>query len=63
MDLNELYFEHQMLLMKAQRSPSSTGRRQYEITASGVAGRIGGVQRLLGAAAAPEWQARASAPN
>ena len=60
MDLNQLYFDHQILLMKAQRASSSTARAGFEATASAVACRIGRVQHLLGAPAAPVWQALAS---
>jgi hypothetical protein len=59
-DLNQLYFDHQILLMQAQRAPSSTARRGFEATASVVACRIGQVQHVLGASAAPLWQALAA---
>jgi len=68
-DLNQLYFDHQILLMKAYRAPSPSGRHGFEAAASCVAGRIGSLQGALGAAAAPAWRAlaaidrcRASAP-
>ena len=60
MDLNQLYFDHQLLLIGAQRTPSPRLRREREITASHVAGRIGCMQRAVGASAAPAWEALAS---
>jgi hypothetical protein len=59
-DLNQLYFDHQILLMKAHKAPSPGGRRGFEAAASCVAGRIGSVQGTLGAAAAPAWRALAA---
>jgi hypothetical protein len=50
-----------VLLMKAQRSPPWSRRRGYEFKACRVAACIGSVQDVLGAAAAPEWQAHAVA--
>ncbi|MFC4255709.1 hypothetical protein GRI97_17505 [Altererythrobacter xixiisoli] len=62
MDLNSLYFDHQLLLIRARRAASVGIRRQYEVEASYIAGRIGGMQRKLGAAAALTWE-RLSAVN
>jgi hypothetical protein len=59
MDLNQLYFDHQLLLMKARRAQSGEARRAHEIGASHIAGRIGCMQRSLGAACAPVWEALA----
>ena len=59
MDLNQLYFDHQLLLMKARRSVSGESRRALEIGASHIAGRIGCIQRGLGAGCAPAWEALA----
>ena len=59
MDLNQLYFDHQILLLKAQHAFSRARRRGLRIEASGLAGHIGRTQRLLGAGAAPQWQALA----
>lgn len=56
MDLNQLYFDHQLLLIKALRSDSAGARHEHEVGASHVAGRIGCMQRSLGAAAAPVWE-------
>jgi hypothetical protein len=55
-DLNRLYFDHQLLLMKAQDAPSSVRQLEFRIEASDIAGRISRSQRCLGAAAAPQWQ-------
>jgi hypothetical protein len=55
-DLNRLYFDHQLLLMKAQDAPSSARRLEFRIEASDVAERISRSQRHLGATAAPQWQ-------
>ena len=57
MDLNQLYFDHQLLLMKAKRALSCEVRRAHETGASRVAGRIGRMQHALGAACAPAWEA------
>ena len=55
MDLNQLYTEHQALLMKADRAANDDGRLVFEVAASHVAGRIGCMQRALGAAGARGW--------
>ena len=59
MDLNQLYSDHQLLLMKARRTLSAEARRAHEAGASLIAGRIGGMQRALGAAGAAAWEAMA----
>jgi hypothetical protein len=59
-DLNQLYFDHQLLLMKAKRTPSAETRRAHETGASLIAGRIGCVQRALGASGAQAWEAVAA---
>lgn len=60
MDLNKLYSEHQVLLMKAERAVTDGGRRVLEVAASHLAGRIGCIQRGLGAAGAHGWDALAA---
>lgn len=60
MDLNQLYFDHQVLLMQAERSGSYYSKQEHVIGASLVAGRIGCMQRALGATAAPVWEALAA---
>ena len=57
MDLNRLYFDHQLLLMKAERTPWSGA---HAIGASHLAGRIGCILRALGAGGAPAWEALAA---
>ena len=59
MDLNQLYADHQLLLIKTGQAPSSEARRRHEIGASLVAGRIGCIQRAVGAAGAPAWETMA----
>ena len=60
MDLNQLYFDHQLQLMEAERA-GTVGRRQaHEVAASHIAYRIGGMQRALGAPAARSWDALAA---
>lgn len=59
MDLNQLYFDHQLLLMKAKGTFSAEVRRAHEAHASLIAGRIGCMQRALGAPGAPSWEAMA----
>lgn len=60
MDLNQLYFDHQILLMKAGRAVSAQLRHEHEVSASHIAGRIGCMQRSMGAASAPAWDALAT---
>ena len=59
MDFNQLYSDHQALLMKADRAANDDGRLVFEIAASHVAGRIGCMQRALGASGAQGWDALA----
>ena len=56
MDLNRLYFDHQLSLMRASRSPTCDDRRTHASRALRIAGRIGSAQRALGAAAALSWE-------
>jgi len=60
MDLNRLYFDHQLLLITADAATSRSRRNEYEIDASLVAARIGCVQRRLGAPAANSWEVLAA---
>ena len=60
MDLNQLYSEHQFLLMKAGRAGSVVRRRAHEVAASHIAGRIGCMQRALGASGARGWDVLAA---
>ena len=60
MDLNRLYSDHQILLMQADRAPSEGLRRMHSVAASHLAGRIGCMQRTLGATAASAWETLAA---
>jgi len=60
LDLNQPYFDHQLLLISAGRASSRNARHECEVGASRVAGRIGCMQRALGAGAAPSWEALAT---
>jgi hypothetical protein len=60
MDLNRLYFDHQMQLIEAERASSESLHRMHTVAASALAGRIAGIQRALGAAAAPAWETLSS---
>jgi hypothetical protein len=52
-DLNHFYYHHQLLQIRAERTASGVTQRDCEVSASHLAGRIG-MQRSLGAGAAPE---------
>ena len=56
MDFNRLYSDHQRLLIEAGRAPSEALRHEHEVAATHVAGRIGCMQRALGAGAAAAWE-------
>ena len=60
MDLNKLYFEHQIALMRACTAGSGEVRRDLQFDASLIAGRIGCMQRSLGAGAARSWETLAA---
>ena len=55
MDLNQLYFDHQLLLMQAERAASPELRCSHRQGAALIAGRIGCMQRAMGAGAASSW--------
>ena len=56
MDLNQLYFDHQRSSMDAAQAYTHALRRDGELGASLIAGRIGCMQRTLGADAASGWE-------
>jgi hypothetical protein len=60
MDMNQLYFDHQLLRMQADRAPSPETTALHNRGAALVAGRIGCMQRAIGAYAAPNWTAIAA---
>lgn len=51
MDLNELFFRHQIALMRADRTDDCGERRRLGEQADGLAARIGTVFQALGAPA------------
>jgi hypothetical protein len=59
-DLNKLYFDHQIALMQAGSAGSGKLRRDRQFDASLLAGRIGCMQRSLGASAALGWESLAA---
>jgi len=54
-DLNQLYSDHQALLMRAEQAPCEGIRRAHQVAASHIAGRIGCIQRAMGAGSASAW--------
>lgn len=59
MDLNQLYFDHQLLQMQADRTRRPDRRILHLRGAALIAGRIGCMQRASGAGAADGWSALA----
>lgn len=57
MDLNELYFRHQIALMRASGTRSKGERERQHLAADGFASRITTIQRRGGALVAPLAQA------
>jgi hypothetical protein len=57
MDLNQLYFDHQILSMRAEHSAHAAHRALHARRAAAMADRIGSFQRTLGARAATGWAA------
>jgi hypothetical protein len=55
MDLNQLYFDHQILRMRADGSSLPGPRARHLRHAATIAARIGWVQRAAGAGAWPAW--------
>ena len=62
MDLNRLYFDYQLLLIKANEAATPDLRHGHESEAARIAGCIGHKQTKLGAAAACACVARAWGP-
>lgn len=48
MDLNELFFRHQIALIRADGAGAPIDRQRFSAQADGLAARIGRVQRALG---------------
>lgn len=57
MSLNQLYFDHQISLMCADRAESRELREEHQLGSRQIADRIGRIQNGLGAAAACGWDA------
>jgi hypothetical protein len=55
MDLNHLYSQHQLSVMRADASTSRVDRAEHLANAALFASRIGGYQFAKGAGAATEW--------
>jgi len=56
MDLNQLYFRHQLLLMRASIAADDETSLRHETHAAGIARSIGTFLHGLGAQAALSWQ-------
>jgi hypothetical protein len=61
-DLNQLYFDHQILLMRLPTPALAAPRPPGAAAARALAGRIGAFQRTLGAPGAAGWEALALPP-
>jgi hypothetical protein len=59
-DLNRLYFDHQIHLMEAEHARSPELRQRHHNGATLIAGRIGCMQRAMGADAANGWSRTAA---
>lgn len=57
MDLNQLYFRHQILLMRASGTVDGAASLRHESGAARIARSIVALQHALGAKAAFAWQA------
>lgn len=55
MDLNHLYSQHQIALMKAGAAVSLSDRHRYLTGATDIARQIGSYQRAQGAEAGASW--------
>lgn len=55
MDLNDLYFRHQISLMRAKSSGDDCARGKHQVNADELASRIGHWQTRVGAGAASMW--------
>lgn len=61
MDLNKLYFDHQIATSRAEVAGSADCREAHREDAAELAIKIGKIQRSLGAAASAAWTALGSA--
>lgn len=55
MDLNRLYFQHQIAIMKASAAPNLRIRTIQWTRATSIAGQIARIQRKIGAEASVMW--------
>ena len=56
MDLNQLYHDHQLLLMRADFARCDASRLVHRVDASAIAQRIETLHRSSGAAVLRNWQ-------
>ncbi len=59
MDLNRLFFQHQIALMRANAAPSRPERERHNAEADGIASRISGIHLRNGTRALPLMPAAA----
>jgi len=60
MDLNKLYFRHQLSVMRAAATQNLSHRADHLAAAETLAGRIACIQQRTGAVAAQGWAAIAT---
>ena len=58
MDLNQLYFEHQILLMRAGHAACQRAGQMHRESARAIAVAIACLHRASGAAALQQWESR-----
>jgi len=63
LDFNQLYFDHQISLMRASAAQSVPLRSLHRSDAFKIARHIEGLHRAAGAGAAANWEARCVEPT
>jgi hypothetical protein len=63
MDLNKLYSQNQISLLRAKFAKSDSARRRYVAQAGSSARRIRDLQTKWGATAAPSWRTASQLPE
>jgi len=63
MDLNDLYSQHQLSLMRADATPSRLARTKHFATAGAFANKVLAYQRSIGAAASGGWLRSRETPD
>lgn len=58
MDLNRVYFQHQIAIMRASAAPNSRIRTLHRSRATAIGEKIANIQRKLGAGASVTWDGR-----